>query len=416
MRMAAILITLKNWTKDNNLKILNRRNLKFNKLQIGLTTGSHFITDIYQSFYVGLIPILTYKFGLSLFMVSLLSATSVISNSLFAPVCGYMADRHGLKYFIVAGPLVTSIFLSMLGVVPSYWVIILFLFLGNLGIAAFHPASAAMAGHYGGKKKGLGTALINFGGNFGVAFGSLLVILILKKIGINYTPLTMIPGIAIAFILLRYVPSKQNINSSINSYNFFTRLKKASPKKLYLIANLVFTVYSLFIVWISLNTYMPLYFTEAKVTLINIGVILFLFGALGGSGGFLSGYLYDRFKKGYFLMQAGLIISIPLLFFIFQTKGIAAIVFFILGGFFLISILPVCIRMSQDLLPGNIGFASSLILGVSSGLAGVTIIFLGKVADIIGIAMLIKMELLLLFLSFLILFSYPIVEKRHLKN
>lgn len=392
------------------------RNLEFDKLQIGLTAGSHFITDIYQSFYVGLIPILTYKFGLSLFMVSLLSATSVISNSLFAPVFGYMADRHGLKYFIVAGPLVTSIFLSMLGVVPSYWVIILFLFLGNLGIAAYHPASAAMAGHYGGKKKGLGTALISFGGNFGVAFGSLLVILILKKIGINYTPLTMIPGIAIACILLRYVPSKQNINSSINSYNFFTRLKKASPKKLYLIANLVFTVYSLFIVWISLNTYIPLYFTEAKVTLINIGVILFLFGALGGSGGFLSGYLYDRFKKGYFLMQAGLIISIPLLFFIFQTKGIADIVFFIFGGFFLISILPVCIRMSQDLLPGNIGFASSLILGVSSGLAGVTMIFLGKVADIIGIAMLIRLELLLLFLSFLILFSYPFVEKRYLKH
>lgn len=390
--------------------------MKFNKLQIGLTAGSHFITDIYQSFYIGLIPILTYKFGLSLFMVSLLSATSVISNSLFAPVFGYMADRYGLKYFIVAGPLITSIFLSMLGVIPNYWVIILFLFLGNLGIAAYHPASAAMAGHYGGKKKGLGTALISFGGNFGVAFGSLLVILILKKIGINYTPLTMIPGIAIAFILLRYTPSKQNINSSINSHNFFTRLKKASPKKLYLIANLVFTVYSLFIVWISLNSYMPLYFTEAKITLINIGAILFLFGALGGSGGFLSGYLYDRFKKGYFLMQAGLIISIPLLFFIFQAKGIAAIVFFIFGGFFLISILPVCIRMSQDLLPGNMGFASSLILGVSSGLAGVTMIFLGKVADIIGIAMLIKLELLLLFLSFLILFSYPFVEKRLVKH
>ena len=194
------------------------KNLEFDKLQIGLTAGSHFVTDIYQSFYIGLIPILTYKFGLSLFMVSLLSATSIISNSLFAPVFGYMADRRGLKYFIIAGPLVTSIFLSLLGVIPYYWIIILFLFLGNLGIAAYHPASAAMAGHYGGKKKGLGTALISFGGIFGVAFGSLLVILILKKIGINYTPLTMIPGIAFAFILLRYVPSKQNINPSIKNH------------------------------------------------------------------------------------------------------------------------------------------------------------------------------------------------------
>jgi len=400
------------------VKTLNSKpaNSEFDKLQIGLTAGSHFVTDIYQSFYIGLIPILTYKFGLSLFMVSLLSATSVISNSLFAPVFGYIADKRGLKYFLVAGPLVTSAFLSVLGVIPTYWVIILFLFFGNLGIAAYHPASAAMAGLYGGSKKGLGTALINFGGNFGVAFGSLLVILILKKIGVNYTPLTMIPGIAIAVILLRYVPLKQNADLSIKNLHFFTRLKKANLKKLYLIANLIFTVYSLFIVWVSLNTFMPLYFTEAKVTLINVGVILFLFGALGGTGGFLSGYLYDRFKKGYFLMQAGLIISIPLVFLIFQTNGIAAIIFFILGGFFLISILPVCIRMSQDLLPGNLGFASSLILGFSSGLAGVTMIFLGKAADIIGIAMLVRLELSLLLISFFILFGYPLMEKRLAKH
>ncbi len=392
------------------------KNPEFDKFQISLTAGGHFITDIYQNFYIGLIPILTYKFGLSLFMVSLLSATSIISNSFFAPVFGYMADRHGLKYFIVVGPLITSIFLSVLGVIPSYWVIILFLFLGNLGVAAFHPSSAAMAGHYGGKKKGLGTALISFGGNAGSAFGSLLVILILKKIGMNYTPLAMIPGIVIALILLRYIPLKQNISSSIKNDSFFKRLKKASIKKLYLIATIIFTVYSLFIVWTSLISYMPLYFTEANVTLINIGVILFMFGVLGGTAGFISGYLYDRFKRGHLLIQAGLIISIPLLFFIFQTKGIAAIVFFISSGFFLVSILPVCLRMSQDLLPGNMGFASSLILGFSSGLAGVTMIFLGKVADIIGIATLIKLELFLLFLSFLILFSYTFVEQRHSKH
>jgi len=400
------------------VKISNSKldNLEFNKLQIGVTSGSHFITDVYQNFYIGLIPILTYKFGLSLFMVSLLGATSVISNSLFAPLFGYIADRHGLKYFVFAGPLVTSIFLSVLGVIPNYWVIILFLFLGNLGVAAFHPASAAMAGHYGGKKKGFGTALISFGGNVGSASGSLLVILILKKIGINYTPLAMIPGIAIAFIVLRYVPLKQNNNSPIKNNGFFTRLKKTGIKKLYLISTLIFTVYSLFIVWTSINSYIPLYFTKVNVSLINIGIILLMFGTSGATAGFLSGYLYDRFKRGHLLIQAGLIISIPFLFFIFQTKGIVAIVFFVLGGFFLISILPVCLRMSQDLLPGNMGFASSLILGFSSGLAGVTMIFLGKVADIIGIAMLVKMELLLLFLAFLILFSYTFVEQRHLKH
>ena len=68
--------------------------------------------------------------------------------------------------------------------------------------------------------------------------------------------------------------------------------------------------------------------------------------------------------------------------------------------------------MSQGLLPENLGFASSLILGFSSGLAGVTMIFPKKAANIIGIAMLVRLELLLLLISFFILFGYPLVKKR----
>ncbi|MDZ7836970.1 MAG: hypothetical protein U5N58_02925 [Actinomycetota bacterium] len=45
---------------------------KANKRVLALSAGSHFVLDIYQSFYVGLIPLLVSKFGLSLFQVSLL--------------------------------------------------------------------------------------------------------------------------------------------------------------------------------------------------------------------------------------------------------------------------------------------------------------------------------------------------------
>ena len=383
-----------------------------NKLQISLATGSHFLVDIYQNFYVGLIPLLSLKFDLSLFKVSLLGATSVIANSLFAPLFGYLADRHGVKYFVVAGPVITSVFLSFVGVIPNYWIIILFVFLGNLGVAAYHPASAAMASYYGGSRKGLYSSIISFGGNFGAALGSLLIILILKKIGINYTPLAMIPGIVIAFVLLRFVPKKQKTISASQELRFISKITRMNRKKLFLIFILIFSVYSLYILWITLINYMPLYFTGFDVSLINIGIILLLFGALGGGGGVLTGFLYDRFKNGNILIQISLVVSIPLLYFIFQTNGIASIALFILSGIFLISIQPVCLRMVQDMLPGNVGLASSLILGLSTGLAGITMIFLGKAADKIGIERLIRFELLFLFTAFLILFGYPFVAKK----
>jgi len=385
---------------------------KFNPFQVGLSAGSHFVTDIYQSAYIGLIPFLTVKFDLSLFQVSLLAASSIIANSLFSPVFGLLSDRHGLKYYLVAGPLFTSIFLSLLGILPDFYLILLFLFIGNLGIAAYHPASAAIAGHYGGRRKGLSSSLINFGGNLGCAFGSLIMILILEKAGIEYTPLILIPGIITSLVLLKYAPKNSAMRSPGKSLNIFSRIKKINRTRLYMLSIILFIIYTMYIIWITVVNYMPLYFTDKNISLINIGNILLLFGALGGAAGLLSGYLYDHYKKGYLIIQAGLIMSIPLFFFTFKTEGILSIALFVIAGFFLVSIQPVCIRMAQDLLPGNMSLASSLILGLSPGLAGITMIFLGKAADMIGIAALIKYELLGLALSLMVLFVFPVMEKR----
>lgn len=388
------------------------RGKRFNRLQIGLSAGSHFITDIYQSAYIGLIPFLTVKFDLSLFQVSLMAAFSILANSLFSPIFGILSDRSGIRYYLVAGPLFTSIFLSVLGVLPSFYLILVFLFLGNLSIAAYHPASAAIAGHYGGKRKGISSSIINFGGNFGNAVGSLLIILILEKVGIQYTPLAMIPGIIMTLILIKYAPGNDEIKKGQGISISRERIKNVNRTKLAELGIILFMMYNLYIMWITLVSYMPLYYTERNVSLINIGNILLIFGTLGGASGILSGYLYDRLKKGNYIIQIALAVSIPLFFFSFRTEGLLSIVLFIAAGFFLISIQPVCIRMSQDLLPGNMALASSLILGLSPGIAGITMIFLGKVADRIGIVALINYEQIGLVLSFLLFLFFPAIEKR----
>ncbi len=382
-----------------------------NKLLIGLSSGSHFITDIYQSFYIGFIPLLTLKFGLSLFEVSLLTVSSVLANSLFSPLFGYLSDRQGIKYYMIAGPLFTSIFLSLIGILPNFYLILVFLFIGNLSIAAFHPASAAIAGHYGGKKKGMGSSIINFGGNLGNAAGSLLAILIIVRLGVDYTPIAMIPGILVAFILYKYIPNSTARIITEKKSNFFKKITGINKKKLYLLFLIMFSVYSLYIVWITLMTYMPLHYTNAGINLSNIGIIMFLYGALGGTGGFISGFLFDHYKRGNYIIQVGLLIAIPLIFFTFRFNGTDSIILFAASSFFMVAVQPVCIRMTQDLFPKNMGLASSLILGLSPGFAAITMIFLGKAADIIGIAALVKYELLLFIFIILLLFSYPIVEK-----
>ena len=207
-----------------------------------------------------------------------------------------------------------------------------------------------------------------------------------------------------------YLVSRANF-VGCHKFNFLEKVRGIGKKKLYLLFLIMLSAYSLYIIWITLVTYISLHYTDAGISLVTIGTTIFLYGTLSGAGGFLSGYLFDHYKKGSYIIQAGLLVATPLIYFAFKLTGTASIILFIASGFFMVAVQPVCIRMAQDLFPTNISLASSLILGLAPGLAAVTMIFLGKAADIIGIVALINYELFLFVLMILLLFSYPLVKK-----
>ena len=386
------------------------------KLQIGLAMGGHAVTDLYASFVIGLIPILAVKFNLSLFLVSLLTSISGISNSLTQPVFGYLSDRYNAKYFLVAGPLFSAILISLLAIIPNYYVVLIVIFLGNLSIAAMHPATAAIGGQFGGKLKGLSNSLISFSGTFGYALGSLFIIAVIEKAGLVYSPLTMIPGIIMAIIIFKYIKTPAIVSGIESNSQFLARLKKIKKIKILQLSMIFAASFTRDILWIALLTFMPLYFTGIGIELLNIGVILTAFTLLGGLGGILAGFISDKIKYKTFLILAGLLAAVPFTYFIFRTDGILPVVLFIISGFFLISTLPVCIRVSQDIFPSNMSLASSLVMGLSVGTSSIVMIFMGRLADNIGIIKTMNYIIILIFaVSFLLVF-YPLVMKKAASN
>ena len=214
------------------------------KSKIFLGTSTHMITDLYASFIVGMIPVLTAKLGLSLFLVSSLTAANFISANLSQPLVGYLSDKYGIKRFLVLGPLLSSVFISLLGIAPAYWVILICLFLGNLGVAAIHPPTAAIANHFGGSRKGLANSTISFGGSLGFSIGSIFIIFIIEKLGLAFTPLSCIPGIVTAAIVIRFAPDIGVSSSKADSLSFLSRLKKVKKQKIMLLVILILVAYS----------------------------------------------------------------------------------------------------------------------------------------------------------------------------
>lgn len=384
-----------------------------NRSQFIFATSSHAVTDLYSSFIIGLIPVLAAKFNLSLFMISILTSTSSISNSLTQPIFGYLSDKYGSRYFLIAGPLFSSIFISLMPIMPSYYIVLVFLFLGNLSISAFHPPNAATSGHFGGRRKGLGSSIISFAGTFGYSLGSIFIILIIEKLGIHYTPIAMIPGIIMTLIMIKFMPNFHLNKNKKSTIKFFDKIRNLNKIKIILFAIVFITSLGRDLLWLALLTFMPVYFTNLKVSLTNIGYIIMLFSLVGAFGGLLAGFYWDRIKYRSYLLQAGIILAIPFLYLTFKTQGLVSIILFIIGGFFIISTLPLCIRISQDIFPSNISLASSLVMGLSVGSAALIMIGIGKIADYIGIIKIINYILIIPIAGFLLLFLFPILYQKH---
>jgi len=313
----------------------------------------------------------------------------------------------------VAGPLFASIFISLIGISPSYYLILFLLFFGNLSISAFHPPSASFGGIFGGNKRGLSNSIISFGGNLGYALGALYVIFIVEKLGLRFTPIAMIPGVIAALLVLKFVPDRINKRHvTFKKVNIFAKLKGVKKQKMILLAIIWFSSYSRDLIWISLVTFVPIYFTRENITLMNLGYILLVFGFMGGIGGLFAGFLSNWIKK-HFILQAGFLISLPLIFLTFKTSGFLSIVFFISAGFFLVSTLPLCINLSQDIFPANMGLASSLVMGLSTGTAGMTMIAVGKIADNIGIITTINFLLIFPVAASILLFGFKVHGKEY---
>lgn len=384
-----------------------------NKTKIFLSFSTHMVTDTYASFIVGLIPILAVKLELSLFFVGILTSVNFISNNLAQPAFGYLSDKYGIRYFMIAGPLVASIFISILGVSPNYWSILIFLFLGNLGVAAIHPPTAATASHAGGSRKGFINSIISFGGTAGFSAGSLFVILIINKLGLKFTPLAAIPGIIMALVLIKFDPSIFLTETQKVKTSFIRKIKSLKKTRLILLLLIIFASYSRDLTVLSMLTFMPLYFTNQGVKLINFGYIILVFIMIGGIGGLFAGYYSDKIRKRTTVIQAGLIISVPFFYLMLKVPLSMSIILFILAGFFATSTLPLCIRVAQDIFPGNVSLASSIVMGVSGGIAAATVILVGKIADNIGMVRTINYVLIIPVLASLLLFLFPLVRSRY---
>jgi FSR family fosmidomycin resistance protein-like MFS transporter len=338
----------------------------------------HRVVDGYGNIYAPLLPLLIPRLGLSLAAAGTLTMLYQMAASVAQVGFGHLADRWRPRLLLMIGPVVAVALLSLIGLATTTPRLAIVLIAGGLGAAAFHPPAAALAHRLGGERPGLAMSVHITGGTLGFSLGPLLFAPVAQRFGLEWTPLLAVPGLAvIAFFLTKVPPLPQQHASTHGGL----RSLKPYAKPLGLLYAIVVlrTLTSL-----AYATFVPVMLTRRGLSVGYAGaaVALYLFGS--GIGGFLGGPAADRFGPRR-VIALSLVLSCPFLIVAPLLTGWLFVVVLAIGGMFLQSTLPVNVTFGQTLAPVSAATVSSLMMGFAWGTGGLSVPFVGFIADRVGI-------------------------------
>ncbi len=340
---------------------------------------AHFTIDSYSSFFSPLLPLLVTKLHLSLTLVGTLVALASISSSFSQPLFGLLADRIHRPWFIAFGPLVAAVFMSAIGVAPTYSALLALLMLAGVGVAAFHPQAAALSREVS-PRPALAMAIFVTGGTLGFALGPLLAVSVVGLFGLDHTWVAALPGLVVSGALLAWFA---RVRPRVRDAATRPRLSELRPV-LRPLTLLYFVVVCRSAVSYGFMTFLPLYLQRRGWSVAQGGAMLTVHLVCGALGGFLGGWLSDRWG-GRRVVVRSFVLSTPLYIAFLFLPDWRGLVCLVLGGFFLQSSLPVNVVMGQELSPQHSSTISSLLMGAAWGVGALLISPIGALADARGL-------------------------------
>jgi FSR family fosmidomycin resistance protein-like MFS transporter len=363
----------------------------------------HLTTDLFSATVPTLQPILTERFSMSLTQAGVLGGVFMLSSSVLQLPFGILSDRLQSRAFSIIGPLAAGIFLSSLSWAESYGVLVALVFLGGMGVAAFHPQSTGEASRLSGERKGVGVAVFITAGTFGLACGPPYMAAIIDNFGFQGLPLAMTLAIVVCGLMFLRLPAPPPHAVANRRVDWAALSVVRKPLTvLYVLVVIRSTVQ------LGVGQFLTLYLTrERGFSMEAASFSLALFFLAAATGSLAGGHLADRIG-GSRVVQISMIGSVPFYVLFLMTDGWLSLAGLFLGGMVLLMTIPVNVVMAQELAPTQRGIVTSLMMGFAWGIAGITFIpLVGWIADRTGIEAVLYGVSLLPLIGFALSFALP---------
>jgi len=345
-------------------------------------SAGHLFTDVSQGAVAALVPFLVAERGLSLAAAGSLVLAATVSSSIVQPLFGYFSDRKPLPALMPLGVMFGGLGISLVGVAPNYPLILLCTVLSGLGVAAFHPESARFANYVSGSRRARGMSFFSVGGNAGFALGPMISTPLVLYFGLSGTLFLALPALLMGLVLFYELPRLVSFRPEAAA----TDEKGAKAEEdWWPFTRMVMVVGIRSFVYFGLVTFVAEYYIrelETSPALANTALSVMLFA--GAVGTLVMGPLADRTGRRAVLAGAMFLLS-PLIYSFTLSGPLPGMVFLAFVGAATIGTFGVTVVMGQEYLPGRIGVAAGVTLGLSIGLGGVGAPVFGAIADNYGL-------------------------------
>lgn len=349
----------------------------------GLIFFAHFVVDSQANFFAPLAPLLKEKLGLSITTIGFLISCQTVSGSITQPITGIVIDRWPWLPWLTVGLVGSSIAFTAIGWVTSVYGLAAAVTMGGILFGLCHPDMAARAGRLSSEHAGFIVSLFVTAGRLGFAIGPLIAIFIAEMMGMEHLwVFILVAVLAMAGVKLGMPapPQRKKKNYAEGGQTgLIIALKNVRGPVLLLFGIAVVRGMTL----MNLSGFLPTIFVERGFGLWRGGMansIIFISGAIGVM---LGGILGDRYGKpkvitiGVGCALAGMLV--------FQLSSLewSYISLAIIGAGAFVP-MGVSVALAQEYLPEHRAFASSLILGGGTLLAGLTALPLSILGERIG--------------------------------
>ncbi|MEI8330606.1 MAG: MFS transporter [Methanomicrobiales archaeon] len=336
------------------------------------------VTDIYMPVLPAILPLLILNNGYSYFTAGLLITAYNVTSSFTQPVIGWLLDKKGLSISVTVSLLISAVFVALMGIAQNYYLIMLLAVLAALGHACFHPAALSMVSRLCiNENRGRLTSYFVVGGNFGYAIGPVLAGGLVWGLGLPGLLLLVLPAVAMAVALKYILPGgiTKPCAPAVAPLETDHRIEPKKPFIILMIASIL-RAWAIF----AAITFLPMYLVSQGYDLVLASMVVTLMLLAGVAGQVVGGHFSDRYGRKEFMIF-GLVFCIPPFGIFMLMSGLISIIGLLLFGFFLWSTFAVAVAMSHELLPGNVGLASGIMLGLAIGFGGLGVAVNGIIAD-----------------------------------